>query len=302
VSRNYCLAVIGGSGLYDIEGLKGRTELTVETPFGPPSDVLVKGWLGDTALLFLPRHGRGHRIAPHAINYRANICALKMSGATHLLTVSAVGSMKETIAPGHAVVPDQFIDLTKRRISSFFDEGIVAHVGFAEPVCSSLAGALADAADVAGGGQKWKVHRGGVYLCMEGPSFSTRAESRLYRSWGVSVIGMTAMPEAKLAREAELPYAALALSTDYDCWHESEEDVSVDKVVAVMHKNVASARQTIAALAPTLPDPTKSVAHGALSRAIITSPAAVPEEARTKLGWLLGPYGADTPSSGPSSR
>jgi 5'-methylthioadenosine phosphorylase len=297
----YCLGVIGGSGLYEIDGLTGRTELAVETPFGEPSDVLVKGRLGDTDLLFLPRHGRGHRVAPHAINYRANICALKISGATHLLTVSAVGSMRENIAPGDAVIPDQFIDLTKRRVSSFFDEGIVAHVGLADPVCESLGGALADAADAAGDGQSWRVHRGGVYLCMEGPGFSTRAESRLYRSWGVSVIGMTAMPEAKLAREAELPYAALALSTDYDCWHESEEDVSVDRVVAVMHRNVALARKTIAKVAARLPDPTRSAAHRALSGAIITSPSARGEEARKKLGWLLGPHLGDTPSSSSSS-
>jgi 5'-methylthioadenosine phosphorylase len=294
VSRGYCLAVIGGSGLYDVEGLTGYAELAVETPFGSPSDVLVKGRLGETDLLFLPRHGRGHRIAPHAINYRANIAALKMSGATHLLTVSAVGSMKETVAPGDAVIPDQFVDLTKRRVSSFFDEGVVAHVGFADPVCLSLAGALADAADATGDGQAPKVHRGGTYLCIEGPSFSTRAESRLYRSWGVSVIGMTAMPEAKLAREAELPYAALALSTDYDCWHESEEDVSVDRVLAVMQKNVVWARRAIARLAATLPDPTKSPAHKALSRAIMTSPGVITEETRRKLGWLVGPYLGDT--------
>jgi 5'-methylthioadenosine phosphorylase len=283
---SYCLGVIGGSGLYEIEGLTGHTELSVDTPFGEPSDVLVKGRLGDTELLFLPRHGRGHRVAPHAINYRANICALKKSGATHLLTVSAVGSMKEHIAPGHVVVPDQLIDLTKRRVSSFFDEGLVAHVGFADPVCMPLAGALADAADAAGA----KVHRGGTYVCMEGPAFSTRAESRLYRSWGVSVIGMTALPEAKLAREAELPYAVLALSTDYDCWHESEEDVTVDAVIAVMRNNVAVARKAIALLAGRLPDPTKSAAHRALARAIMTSPQAITPEARAKLDWLVGQY------------
>jgi 5'-methylthioadenosine phosphorylase len=279
----HCLAVIGGSGLYEIEGLTNKTEFTVDTPYGSPSDSIVKGKLGDVDLLFLPRHGRGHRIAPHAINYRANVAALKMSGATHLLTVSAVGSMKEHIAPGHLVVPDQFIDLTKRRVSSFFDEGLVAHVGFADPVCGALAGALADAADASGA----KVHRGGTYVCMEGPAFSTRAESRLYRTWGVSVIGMTAMPEAKLAREAELPYAVLALSTDYDCWHESEEDVTVDAVIAVMNKNVAVARRTIAGLAKSLPDPTKSPAHGALARAIMTSPTAMSAEAKKKLAWLL---------------
>jgi 5'-methylthioadenosine phosphorylase len=281
--RSPCLAVIGGSGLYDIEGLTEKTEIAVDTPYGKPSDTLVKGKLGGTELLFLPRHGRGHRIAPHAINYRANIAALKISGATHLLTVSAVGSMKEHIAPGDLVIPDQFIDLTKRRASTFFDEGVVAHVGFADPVCTELAGALADAADRASA----KVHRGGTYVCMEGPAFSTRAESRLYRSWGVSVIGMTAMPEAKLAREAELPYAVLALSTDYDCWHESEEDVSVEAVIAVMQKNVAVARLTIAELARRLPDPGKSHAHGALAHAIMTHPSGMSGDAKAKLRWLL---------------
>ncbi len=285
-TSHHCLAVIGGSGLYEIEGLVAQNELRVDTPFGPPSDVIVKGKLGDTTLLFLPRHGRGHRIPPHGINYRANVCALKMSGATHLLSVSAVGSMKEHIAPGDVVVPDQFIDLTKRRVASFFEEGIVAHVGFADPVCTELAGALADSADAAGA----KVHRGGTYVCMEGPAFSTRAESRLYRSWGVSVIGMTAMPEAKLAREAELPYAVMALSTDYDCWHESEEDVSVEAVLSVIKKNVALARRTLVGLAKTLPDPAKSVAHGALAHAIMTSPDAVSAEARKKLEWLVGRY------------
>lgn len=280
------LAVIGGSGLYEIEGVTGHTELRVDTPYGAPSDVVVKGKLGDTTLLFLPRHGRGHRVPPHAINYRANVCALKMCGATHLLSVSAVGSMKEHIAPGDVVVPDQFIDLTKRRASTFFDEGIVAHVGFADPICAPLAGALADAADAAGA----KVHRGGTYVCMEGPAFSTRAESRLYRSWGVSVIGMTAMPEAKLAREAELPYAVMALSTDYDCWHESEEDVTVEAVLAVVKKNVSLAKRTLAGLAGALPDPTKSVAHASLAHAIMTSPDAATTEARQRLDWLVAPY------------
>src|ERR1700733_5117973 len=250
VSAGMTLAVLGGSGLYEIEGLAGVAELTIETPYGSPSDRIVKGTLGDTTLLFLPRHGRGHRIPPHAINYRANVAALKMCGATHLLTVSAVGSMKETIAPGDFVVVDQFIDLTKRRASTFFDEGLVAHVSLADPVCQELAGALALAAGRIG----VKLHDGGTYVCIEGPAFSTRAESRLYRSWGVSVIGMTAMPEAKLAREAELPYAVLALSTDYDCWHESEEDVTVEAVVQTLQKNVSFARRTIAELASRLPD------------------------------------------------
>jgi 5'-methylthioadenosine phosphorylase len=281
------LGIIGGSGLYDLSELTDVTQLDIETPYGRPSDRLTRGKLGDTQLLFLPRHGRGHRLTPHAIDYRANVCAMKLAGATHLLSVSAVGSMKEEIAPGHLVVPDQYIDLTKRRISSFFDEGMVAHVPFADPVCSDLAAAVAAAAEGTGA----KVHFGGTYVCMEGPQFSTRAESRLYRSWGVSVIGMTAMPEAKLAREAELPYATLALATDYDCWHESEEDVSVEAVIAVMHANVERARRAIVALAKRLPDPTKSRAHGALRGAVITAEGARSAEAVKRLQWLFGGAG-----------
>jgi len=280
----HTLAVIGGSGLYDIEGLADVREETVETPYGKPSDVIVCGTLGDTRLLFLPRHGRGHRVAPHAINFRANICALKMLGATHLVSVSAVGSMKEAIAPGHLVVADQFIDLTKRRISTYFDEGVVSHVSFADPVCEDLASALAAAAGRAGG----TVHSGGTYICIEGPAFSTRAESLLYRSWGVAVIGMTAMPEARLAREAELPYSVLALATDYDAWHESEEDVNVAAVVATMKKNVVVARRTLAELAKALPDPTKSNAVGAARSGIMTHDTAIDPDARKRLDWLLG--------------
>jgi 5'-methylthioadenosine phosphorylase len=283
----HTLGVIGGSGLYEIEGLTDVREERTTTPYGNPSDVIVSGTLDKTRLLFLPRHGRGHRIAPHAINFRANVCALKKLGATHLVTVSAVGSMKEAIAPGHLVVPDQFIDLTKRRISTFFDEGLVSHVAFADPVCSDLASALGLAAARTGA----TVHHGGTYVCIEGPAFSTRAESLLYRSWGVSVIGMTAMPEARLAREAELPYAVLALATDYDAWHESEEDVNVAAVVATLKKNVSLAKGTIAALATALPDPTKSRAVGAARAGIMTHDSAVDPAARKTLEWLLGPSG-----------
>jgi 5'-methylthioadenosine phosphorylase len=288
----YVLAVIGGSGLYEIEGLTDVTELRVETPFGSPSDVIVRGKLGDTTLLFLPRHGRGHRVGPHAINYRANICALKMSGATHLVTVSAVGSMKESIAPGDLVLADQFIDLTKRRISTFFDEEVAVHVGFAHPVCPLLGTALAEAARLAmGRATDRKVHLGGTYVCMEGPQFSTRAESLLYRSWGVDVIGMTAMPEAKLAREAELPYAVLALATDYDCWHETHAHVSVDAVVATMNANVATARQAIKHVAAALPDPRLcTTSFEALRSAIMTAPDKISPAARQRLDWLVGRY------------
>jgi 5'-methylthioadenosine phosphorylase len=255
----------------------------------------VRGKLGETTLLFLPRHGRGHRVAPHAINYRANIAALKMSGATHLVTVSAVGSMKESIAPGDLVTADQFIDLTKRRISTFFDEEVAAHVGFAQPVCPLLGAALGEAArravGSAGDGTGGKVHEGGTYVCIEGPQFSTRAESLLYRSWGVDVIGMTAMPEAKLAREAELPYAVLALATDYDCWHETEAHVSVEAVIAIMNANVAKARRAIHEVARTLPDPRASKdSFDALRSAIMTAKDRISPAAHQRLDWLVGRY------------
>jgi len=277
------LAILGGSGLYEMDGLRDVRELQLDTPYGRPSDVIVKGTLDDgTTLLFLPRHGRGHRVPPHQINYRANVCAMKMAGATHLVTVSAVGSMKEEIAPGHLVVVDQFIDLTRKRVSTFFEDDVAGHVPFADPVCGQLAGALGDAAEKTGA----KVHRGGTYVCIEGPQFSTRAESRVYRGWGVSVIGMTAMPEAKLAREAELPYATLALATDYDCWHEGHDDVTVEAVVATMKTNVTFARKTILALASHLPDPTKSNAHRASHGAVMTAPTSLSPEVKARLSWL----------------
>jgi len=281
------LGILGGSGLYEIEGLEDVETVRQTTPYGDPSDAIVRGRLGETTLLFLPRHGKGHRTPPSAINYRANVCALKTLGATQLLSVSAVGSMKEEIRPGDLVVVDQFIDLTKRRVSTFFDEGAVAHVSMADPVCPSLAKALAEAAETTGA----RVHRGGTYVCIEGPQFSTRAESLLYRSWGVSVIGMTNMPEAKLAREAELPYATLALATDYDCWHESEDDVTAEAIVAVVKANVARAKKTIRELVSRLPDPSESIAKGALRNALMTSRSALSAEKRAELSWLLPDLG-----------
>jgi 5'-methylthioadenosine phosphorylase len=280
------LAVLGGSGLYEIPGLTEVEEIRVETPFGPPSDAVVRGCLGATTLLFLPRHGRGHRIPPHQIDARANLCALKKLGATHVVAISAVGSLTEGIAPGDFVVVDQFIDLTKRRVSTFFEEGLVGHVAFADPVDAELSLALAMAAGKAAG----KVHGSGTYVCIEGPQFSTRAESLLYRSCGASVIGMTAMPEAKLAREAELPYALLALATDYDCWHESEEDVTIESVLAVMRRNVVAARVAIAELAPSLPDPSSSPATHALEGALMTSRDLIPRATLARLEWLVGKY------------
>jgi 5'-methylthioadenosine phosphorylase len=280
----FALGVIGGSGLYQIDGLTDVREVTPTTPFGPPSDAIVRGRMGEVTLFFLPRHGRGHTIAPHRINSRANIWALKELGATHLVSVSAVGSMREEIVPGDFVVVDQFIDLTKARMGTFFDEGIVAHVGFAEPVCPHLSEALAVSAE----SSNVRVHRGGTYVCIEGPQFSTRAESLLYRSWGVAVIGMTALPEAKLAREAELPYALLALATDYDCWHGVEPTVDVASVLAVIQKNVAAARRAIGLLARSLPDPRCSAATTALESAMITPVERMPAEARSRLDRLIG--------------
>ncbi|HEY4013662.1 MAG TPA: S-methyl-5'-thioadenosine phosphorylase [Polyangiaceae bacterium] len=292
--RRDVLAVIGGSGLYALDGLSDVEELHVETPYGPASDAVLRGRLGETTLLFLPRHGRDHHIAPHEIPYRANVCAVKKLGATHLLGVSAVGSLKEAIAPGDFVVVDQFLDLTKRRVASFFDGGLVAHVGFGDPTCRSLSTAVASAAARAiaadASGKAGRIHAGGTYVCIEGPSFSTRAESLLYRSWGASVIGMTAMPEAKLAREAELPYALLALATDYDSWHETEAPVSAEDIVAVMRKNVAFARLAVAELAGALPDAAESPAARALDGAIMTRIPRISTDAKARLDWLIAKY------------
>lgn len=283
------LAVIGGSGLYNVDDMTDVEEVAVDTPYGKPSDAVIRGRVKDTGapMMFLPRHGRGHRLSPSEINYRANICALKKLGATHVLSVSAVGSMKEEIAPGDLVVVDQFIDLTKRRTSTFFEGGVVGHVAFADPVCSIMAAATYEAAAATGA----RAHKGGTYVCIEGPQFSSRAESLVYRSWGVSVIGMTNMPEAKLAREAELPYATLALSTDYDCWHHSEEAVTVEMVIATLTKNVRFAREVARRLAANLPDVSKSAAAGALQSAVMTAPDRIPEEARQRLSWLLPSLG-----------
>ncbi len=286
---NPVLAVIGGSGVYAIEDLDGVEEVEVDTPFGPPSDVVLRGRdkASGVTLLFLPRHGRGHRLSPSDINYRANICALKKLGATHLVSVSAVGSMREEIAPGDLVLVDQFLDFTKRRVSTFFDGGIVGHVAFADPVCPDLTRAVAMAAQEALSGTDVRLHVGGTYVCIEGPQFSTRAESMFYRGLGVSVIGMTAMPEAKLAREAELPYALVAMSTDYDCWHATEEAVTVEAVIAVLGKNVKHARSVLGALPAKLPDPQSSPATGALKNAVMTRRDLVPAQTKARLGWLL---------------
>jgi 5'-methylthioadenosine phosphorylase len=287
------LGVIGGSGLYDIEGLKEIERVSVDTPYGAPSDSFLKAEVQDSGaqIVFLPRHGRGHRVPPHAINYRANICGMKKLGVTHVLSISATGSMKEDISPGDLVVVDQFIDLTKRRASTFFDAGAAAHVAFADPVCPVMRGRVLEVAQEVVGALPESgrpgVHDGGTYVCIEGPQFSTRAESLVYRSWGVDLVGMTNMPEAKLAREAQLPYATLALATDYDCWHTSEEDVDVAGVIARLRTMVGHAQRVILRLAQTLPDASESPAVSALEGAIMTTDSAMPPDVRAQLSWLL---------------
>ncbi len=276
------VGVIGGSGLYDIEGLKDVREVRVRTPFGSPSDAIVLGTLEGAGIAFLSRHGRGHRLNPSDINYRANIYALKSLGVSRVISVSAVGSMKESIRPGDVVLPDQFIDLTKRRASTFFEQGLVAHVAFGDPVCAALARELSAGGERLGA----SLHRGGVYVCMEGPQFSTKAESRLYRQWGVDVIGMTNMPEAKLAREAELCYATLALVTDYDCWHETEDPVTVEAILETLHRNVTLAKRWLAAVVPAVAALPACSCQSALTNAIVTAPNAVTPAARRRVALL----------------
>jgi 5'-methylthioadenosine phosphorylase len=283
--NGWVLGVIGGSGLYDLPGLEGSWR-AIETPWGAPSDAVFDGVLNGQRLVFLPRHGRGHRHAPSSINYRANIDALKRSGVTDIVSFSAVGSLREDVAPGAFVVVDQYVDRTFAREKSFFGEGLVAHVSMADPVCPRLSALLASAARAAGG----TVHEGGTYLAMEGPHFSTRAESELYRAWGCSVIGMTNMPEAKLAREAELPYASLAMVTDYDCWHEAHADVEVRAILDVLQQNAQAAKSTIAFLAGQLAASarTSSPIDRCLDGAIITAPNARDPGMIAKLDAVAG--------------
>ena len=285
MSGEWVIGIIGRSGLYAIDALEDAQWIGVRSPFGEPSDEILCGRIGEVQLRFLPRHGRGHRLAPGGVNARANIDALKRAGCTDILAVSAVGSLDEALTPGQFVAVDQFIDHTKGRASSFFDNGLVAHVGFAEPVCPRLSKLAAKAVAKAGG----KVTEGATYLAMEGPAFSTRAESRLYRQWGAQVIGMTAMPEAKLAREAELPYALLAMVTDFDAWREGEAAVSVDQVVEQMHANAALARKTVVELARGLPKTREpSPIDRALDDAVITNPDKFDRTLLTKLDAVAG--------------
>ncbi len=280
------IGIIGGSGLYEMEGLERVKTVRVNTPFGRPSDAVVLGTLQGVRVAFLARHGRGHALSPSAINYRANIYALKSLGVARVISMSAVGSMKETLAPGDVVLPDQFVDLTKRRVSTFFDKGVVVHVPFAEPICASLAAVLQKAGQEVGA----TVHSGGVYLCIEGPQFSSRGESLLYRQWGVDVIGMTNLPEAKLAREAEVCYATVALVTDFDCWHQTEASVTVETILATLHKNVEMARRMIRTVLPLAAGPRTCPCGNALENAVVTSPRSIAKDARKRLRLLLGRY------------
>ena len=280
------IGVIGGSGLYEMEGLTLVKTVKVATPFGRPSDDYLIGTLFGRRVAFLPRHGRGHRIMPSDINYRANIFGMKKLGVERIISVSAVGSMKEEIKPGDIVIPDQFYDHTKHRRSTFFGDGIVAHVGMAEPVCAELGNILVDAGATAGA----VVHRGGTYLCMEGPQFSTRAESLTYRTWNADVIGMTNATEAKLAREAELCYSTIALATDYDCWHHSEESVTVEAVLAVMKKNIETSKTLIREAVRMLPPSRSCLCGGALRNTIMTPEKLVPAKTKRDLSPIIGKY------------
>jgi 5'-methylthioadenosine phosphorylase len=282
---SWTLGVIGGSGLYEIEGLQDAAWRRVESPFGEPSDELLTGRLGDVRLVFLPRHGRGHRLPPTAVNARANIDALKRAGCTDVISLSAVGSLREALSPGDFVVVDQFIDRTFARETSFFGAGLAAHVSMAEPVCPRLSRLAAQAARAADA----RVVEGGCYLAMEGPQFSTKAESALYRSWGCDVIGMTNMPEAKLAREAELPYASVAMVTDYDCWHEAFAHVEVTHIQAVLAGNAAKARETVRRLAQALPPVREpSPIDICLDGALITAPSARDPAMAERLSAVAG--------------
>jgi 5'-methylthioadenosine phosphorylase len=284
--REASIGIIGGSGLYEMEGVEGVRELRIETPFGAPSDALVVGRIEGHSVAFLPRHGRGHRILPGELNFRANVYALKTLGVQWILSVSAVGSLKQQYAPTHMVIPDQFVDRTTKRPDSFFGRGLVAHVAMAHPLCPRLSGVL----DAACGEAGVTHHVGGTYVCIEGPQFSTRAESELYRSWGMDVIGMTNLQEARLAREAEICYVTLALVTDYDCWHPEHDSVTVDQILVTLAQNTAAARRVLRAAVKRLPVARDCGCADALKTAIVTAPELVPDEVKRELAPIIGRY------------
>lgn len=280
------VGVIGGSGLYEMETLTDVEQVKIETPFGDPSDEYILGTLEGVRVAFLPRHGRGHRISPSELNFRANIYGFKKLGVEHIISVTAVGSLKETIHPLDVVIPDQFFDRTRQRVSTFFGDGLVAHIAFADPICPDLSELIFQAAVENGA----RVHRGGTYLCMEGPAFSTRAESNVYRQWGMDIIGMTNLQEAKLAREAETCYATMAMVTDYDCWHEEEEDVTVEAIIQNLMKNAALAKKIIQTVVPRISGERRCVCANALQYALITDRSRIPEKTKQKLDVIVGKY------------
>jgi len=277
------IGIIGGSGLYEIEGFENKEKIDIETPYGSPSASLIRGEMAGKEVVFLPRHGSGHTLLPTHINYRANIYALASLGVKNIISISAVGSMKETLHPGDIVIVDQFIDLTKHRVSTFFEPGLAGHVSLAEPTCKKLCEMIFEMSKEGVG----TIHKNGTYICMEGPQFSTRAESKVYRSWGVDVIGMTNVTEAKLAREAGICFATVAMVTDYDCWHEDDNDVSVESVLETLRKNSDKAKKLIQKIIPSLNDEDCSC-HHANDMAIITNPSSIHSELKERLKPVLG--------------
>ena len=285
------IGILGGSGLYSLSGLTNVKQHDLTTPFGRPSSLVAEGWIGESRLLFIARHGAGHLLLPSEVNYQANIYAFKAMGAQWCLSISAVGSLKEEFAPGDLVIPDQFIDRTKKRADTFFGGGICVHVPFASPVCPVLQEQLLESAKEAAAGKTGRVHNGAVYMCMEGPAFSSRAESLLYQKLGAELIGMTAMPEAKLAREAELAYGMLAMVTDYDCWKSREADVEISEILEVLQKNAALSQEVAGKLALKLPSCSPSaIAANALANAIVTAPELIPEQVKLDLQPIIGRY------------
>jgi 5'-methylthioadenosine phosphorylase len=280
------IGVIGGTGLYDIEGLTDVKEVRPETPFGKPSDAIVVGKLGGVGIAFLPRHGKGHRVSPTEVPYRANIYALKALGVEFIISSNSCGSFKEELKPGHLLIPDQIIDRTRQRAGTFFTDGIVAHIQFADPFCAVLSDIVYNAAKEAGA----TVHKGGTFIAMEGPAFSTRAESRLYKAWGADVLGMTVLPEAKLAREAEICYASIACITDYDSWHETNETVTIEAILTIMRNNIDLAKKTIKLAAGRVPQKRACNCATALGPAIMTLPETIPAATKKKLDLLIGKY------------
>jgi 5'-methylthioadenosine phosphorylase len=280
------IGVIGGSGLYEMEGLEDVQTVSLKTPFGNPSDAYLVGRLEGVKVVFLPRHGKGHRIQPSSLNFRANIFGMKKLGVQWIIGVSAVGSMKESIHPGEMVVPNQFIDQTKGRPNTFFDDGIVGHISFADPVCPTLSQILYEAGKEAGA----TVHKDGTYICIEGPQFSTRAESRLYRTWGVDIIGMTNLPEARLAREAEICYSTIAFATDYDCWHEAAGDVSIGDVLRILAESTKTAKSAIRQAIKHLPEKRECLCANALEYALITGKKFIPQKTKKDLEPIIGKY------------